>query len=371
MGMQLEIDVSQKYAIALGGGGAKGAYQIGAWRALQEAGVQYEAVAGVSVGALNGALMTMRDLETAEKIWKNITFSQIIDVDDAQMKSFFAGDLRGKEWIHFLRNMTDVVRQGGFDAKPLEDLLTKVVQEEKIRQSDVDFFLTTYSLSDRREMDLDVKTLPDGVLHDMLLASAFFPVFRQKKIGGKHYTDGGITNLIPLENLLVRGYRNIIILHISHIGFEKKVQIPEDAHIIEIAPKEKLSSVLQFDATSAKRDMQLGYFDAMRVLYGLVGETYYVVRTWSEERAYGMLCTWARKEVAKFGKELSLRTLNEQLLPKIAKEYHIKTTYYDLWLCIMEEQAQLFEISPFVIRTEDQLMQEILQKKKTTNQTME
>ena len=85
----MQIDISQKYAIALGGGGAKGAYQIGAWQALQEAGVQYEAVAGVSVGALNGALMTMRDLETAKRVWENITFSQVIDVEDSQMKAFF------------------------------------------------------------------------------------------------------------------------------------------------------------------------------------------------------------------------------------------------------------------------------------------
>lgn len=361
--MQLQIDVSQKYAIALGGGGAKGAYQIGAWRALQEAGVQYEAVAGVSVGALNGALMAMRDLETAEKIWKNIKFSQIIDVNDTQMKAFFDGELHGKEWLDFLRNMADVIRQGGFDAKPLEDLLINVVQEEKIRQSDVDFFLTTYSLSDHREIDLDVKTLPDGVLHDMLLASAFFPVFRQKKIGGKYYTDGGITNLVPLENLLVRGYRHIIILHISHVGFEKKVQIPKDADMIQITPKEKLSSVLQFDGISAQRDMQLGYFDAKRALYGLVGETYYITRTWSEERAYGMLCTWLRKEASQYGKELPLRTINEQMLPQIAKKYHVETTYYDLWLHIIEDQARILGISPFAIYTEDSLLQEVLQKK--------
>ncbi len=359
----MQIDISQKYAIALGGGGAKGAYQIGAWQALQEAGVQYEAVAGVSVGALNGALMTMRDLETAKRVWENITFSQVINVEDSQMKAFFDGDLHGKDWLEFFRNMIEVVRKGGFDTKPLENLLTQVVQEEKIRQSDVEFFLTTYSLSDHREIDLDVKTLPDGALHDMLLASAFFPMFRQKKIGGKYYADGGITNLIPLENLLVRGYRNIIILHISQVGFEKKVEIPEDARIFEIAPKGKLSSVLQFDGTHAKRDMQLGYFDAKRMLFGLMGERYYIQRTWSEEKAYGMLCTSLRKEATEMDKTIALRTLNEQMLPQLAKKYNVQGNYYDIWLRWVEDMANELQISPFGIRTEDMLMQEILQKK--------
>ena len=55
--MELKLDISRTYAIALEGGGAKGGYEIGVWRALEEAGVRYNAVSGTSVGALNGALI--------------------------------------------------------------------------------------------------------------------------------------------------------------------------------------------------------------------------------------------------------------------------------------------------------------------------
>ena len=54
--MKLQLDPNQAYAVALEGGGAKGAYQIGAWRALREAGIRISAVSGTSVGALTGAL---------------------------------------------------------------------------------------------------------------------------------------------------------------------------------------------------------------------------------------------------------------------------------------------------------------------------
>ena len=72
-------------------GGARGAYQIGAWKALKEAGIEIKGAAGTSVGALNGALICMDDLEKAEKIWENIRYSQVMDVDDHMMECCGSG----------------------------------------------------------------------------------------------------------------------------------------------------------------------------------------------------------------------------------------------------------------------------------------
>ena len=66
------IDMSKEYGLVFDGGGARGAYQIGAWKALVEAGVKINAVAGTSVGALNGALVCMGDVEKAEDIWSKM-----------------------------------------------------------------------------------------------------------------------------------------------------------------------------------------------------------------------------------------------------------------------------------------------------------
>ena len=80
--MELKLDRNKTYGLALEGGGAKGAYQIGAWKALREAGIRFSAVSGTSVGALNGAMIVMDDLQKAEDVWNNIHFSQVMDVDD-------------------------------------------------------------------------------------------------------------------------------------------------------------------------------------------------------------------------------------------------------------------------------------------------
>ena len=66
--------------------GRKEAYQIGAWKALKEAGVRIKGVAGTSVGALNGAFICMDDIERAEYVWKHITNSSVMKVDDEEMR---------------------------------------------------------------------------------------------------------------------------------------------------------------------------------------------------------------------------------------------------------------------------------------------
>ena len=99
--MEPVLDLTKEYGIVLDGGGARGAYQIGAWKALKEAGVKINAVAGTSVGALNGALICMDDVENAVRIWSELTFSRVMDVDDAWMTRLFDGSFPNKR---ILRN---------------------------------------------------------------------------------------------------------------------------------------------------------------------------------------------------------------------------------------------------------------------------
>ena len=51
--------------------------------------MRFDAVAGTSVGALNGAMMVMGELEQALRLWENIRFSQVFDADDVQLKKLY------------------------------------------------------------------------------------------------------------------------------------------------------------------------------------------------------------------------------------------------------------------------------------------
>ena len=67
-----------KMAIVLGGGGSKGAYQIGAWRALKELGIKYDIITGTSIGAFNGAMIVQGDFEKALALWREIDIDKVI-----------------------------------------------------------------------------------------------------------------------------------------------------------------------------------------------------------------------------------------------------------------------------------------------------
>ena len=198
--MKLRIDTSRSYALALEGGGAKGAYQIGAWKALREAGVKIDAVAGTSVGALNGSLIVMGDLEKAENIWENIRYSQVMDVDDETMSRLLKGDVKldekNKKLDSVAQQMFEVIKNRGFDVTPLRKWISQVVDEKTVRESPVELFIDTFSLSDGKLLELRAKDLPEGTLCDMLLASAYLPVFRSEKLGGKRYADGGLRDVL-------------------------------------------------------------------------------------------------------------------------------------------------------------------------------
>ena len=64
-------------AVVLSGGGSKGAYQIGVWRALRKLNISYDLVTGTSVGALNGALMVQKDYLKGLWLWYNMDFKLI------------------------------------------------------------------------------------------------------------------------------------------------------------------------------------------------------------------------------------------------------------------------------------------------------
>ncbi len=354
--MELQLDTSKIYAIALEGGGAKGAYQVGAWRALEEAGIRYNAVAGTSVGALNGAMMAMRDLENAEKLWRDMRFSQVMNVDDDTMGRIMSLDFESLSQVKSaVRTLVDIVRSGGVDVEPLRKLIAEWVDEEKIRRSGVEFFLPTYSLTDREAVEVVASELAEGELAGMLLASAYFPAFKQEQIGGKNYTDGGVVDSIPISPLIRRGYKDLIVIRLNSLGIQRWVKIPEDATITTIAPTRELGNVMNFTSGQSNANLVLGYYDAQKVLYGLVGETYYIDRTYTEKEAYDLLLPLLQPP------DVSLRRLNEEILPKLAEKLRCKGDYYDLFLAVMERLAVSCSLTPFRIRTDREFYAEVME----------
>ena len=358
------IDLTKEYGLVLEGGGARGAYQVGAWRALKEAGVKINAVAGTSVGALNGALICMGDIDKAEHLWREVSYSQVMDVDDVLMSQIFMGTA---DPIETMKEMMRLLKDGGADITPLRNLIEENVDEEYIRKSPVAFYLLTFSISELKELDLGIGDIPQGMLNDLLIASAYLPVFKTERLHGKVYMDGGMFNNVPLPSLINRDYKDIIMIRIFGPGREKKVKIPEDATIYSIEPRVHLGTILDFDHRKSVRNMKIGDYDAKRLLYGLKGMIYYIDQT-QEECYYLKQLVDLKPETLRFVSEaykldkdpaMLYRNLFEVILPVIASELKLEKcwTYDELYLTMMEATAKLFRVQKYKIYTDTKLLE--------------
>lgn len=367
--MQPILDLNKEYGLVLEGGGAKGAYQIGAWKALKEAGVRIKGVAGTSVGALNGALICMDDVEKAEALWNTISYSKVMDVDDDQMDSLFGKDRNPELVKEALKDTFRMLADGGTDVTPLRNLIEENIDEEKIRDGAVEFFACTFSLTDRKELEVDMKALQPGQMQDMLLASSYLPVFKNVKLQGKTFTDGGLTNVLPVNTLVNRGYEDVILLRIFGMGHVKRFEIPEHVNVYEISPRVSLGNMLQFDAVKSRRNMRTGYFDALRLIYGLKGRIYYIEESGEEcyylERLLHVNPDILREVLKKYKisdePELKFRQILEELLPTIAEQLKLsrKWTYGELYLSMLEATARYCKVPKYVVYTPDTLLEQV------------
>ena len=353
--MELKLDNSKTYAIALEGGGAKGAYEVGVWQALEEAGIKYNAVSGTSVGALNGAMMVMRDLEGAVRAWKDIRLSDVIDLEGDQEENLHKvlnGEVDLRDIQELIPQALDIIRNRGLDVAPLRAWVHEVVDEKKIKESDVEFFVSTVSLTDKKGLEVKVNDLPEDEICDMLLASAYHPSFRLEKLGGKYYADGGFVDTLPLRVLVENGYKDIIAVRIPGHGIERRFRIPEDVNITLISTNSDLGGVLNFDAEQSRRDMLIGYLDAKRVLYGLYGEKYYIERTMSDREAL-------RQLIDRADEGANLRRLCERELPRVARRLNVSGgDYYELFIAVLELEAETLGIENKRILKDTELLSE-------------
>lgn len=350
------------YAVALEGGGAKGGYEVGVWKALREEGIQYNAVSGTSVGALNGALMVAGKFDEAVDLWSSIKMSSLVAVEEKEgneLSKLFSGEFQLGELPDFVPKILSLIKGGGLDITPLKNLLRATINASDLRESEIPLFVTTLALTDRKPLEVRVNSLQtDDQVYDMLLASAYHPAFKNEPLSdGKQYLDGGVFDSFPLHALIENGYKNIIGVRLPGRGVERPLRIPKDVSLTVVRPTVDVGNSLAFDAEKAKYLIKLGYFDAKKAFYGLYGKKYYVKRTLSDRNALDwLLDRYERNDVS----EKPLRTLIEEEIPGIAKRLGERTgSYYEIMIAMLEEEAEARGVEPFLIRTDLELMRAI------------
>lgn len=368
--MEHEFDFDKEYGLVLEGGGAKGAYQIGVWKAFLECNVKIKGVAGVSVGALNGALITMGNFNEAEKLWSELTYSSIMDVDDEIMGKLMNGKLRDLKLKDLSKDLIKVIVDRGIDITPLKNLINEWVDEEKISNSKIEFVMGAFLINKLKEIEISAWEADKSYLKDYLLASAYLPAFRNERLHGLKYLDGGIINSVPIDMLLNRDYKDIIVVRIYGIGIEKPVKIPSDVNVLELAPRINLGGILEFNPKRIRKNIKLGYLDGLRLLRGLKGKIYYL--NWDLDEKDCLMYFFNVNESVKMAfleyykldysnPKIYNRLFIESVCSLLASTLKLNKTwtYTELLIACIELSAKTVKIQKYNVYTREQILDNI------------
>lgn len=243
------------FGLVLAGGGGKGAYQIGAFKALSECTLinNILGAAGTSVGALNMCILAQNNIDIGEKIWKKLSPEKVLTPD---------------------LNMLDL-KEGVFSREGLIDIMDNYIDISKISKCSKSLFTTvsrfdSYGEGTPTPEYLRLNNMEEDKIKKVLLASSALPIlYEPVNIEGGIYRDGGITDNLPIKPLYNLGIKHFIVVCLSNL---KKVPVNDypDAEFIIIKPTrdlgDLLTGTLDFSCDNAILRMQLGYYDTVRVL---------------------------------------------------------------------------------------------------------
>lgn len=285
-----------KRAVVLSGGGSKGSYEIGVWKALRRLHIKYDIVTGTSIGALNGALMTQKTYLKALYIWHKLSLEYLFE---QQPKSDTKKDILMLYGDNFFKN-------GGMDIKKIEDIIRKAINMKRFYKSDIDYGLITYNFSTKKPLVISKKDISKDKLVDYLMASATcYPAFQMKDIDGDKYIDGGFYDNLPINLAIELGATEAIIVDLRAPGLKK---LPKgNIKTTYIKPKNKISFFLDFNSEQAKINMNFGYNDTMKAFKRLDGDYF----------------TFRKDEISKFY-EKNKDNLSKLLSTSITKKQLLK-----------------------------------------------
>ena len=266
----------KRLGIVLSGGGGKGAYQIGVWKFLREAGLEkyVSALSGASVGALNSVLFASGNLEKAEELWLTKVQDAVLTQDEDVWESRKNKGIKNLSMLfknplsaigNLVYDAVEAAYNGICDRKGLCSLIDGNLNLSFIRSCPINLYAacTRISGSSRAVFRLNDYE-KDDVLKILMASSAIPGVFPAQYIGHEQYYDGGLSDNCPVSALEDESCDEILVVHLKESRGESVVS-KSGCHVTEIFPSESLgrffSGTLDFSPAHVESCMDLGYTD--------------------------------------------------------------------------------------------------------------
>lgn len=218
--MKAEPPPNEMHVLVLQGGGALGAYQAGAFAALHETGYEPEWVAGISIGAINAAIIAGNPpdqrVPMLREFWNLVSsslggkpfvpgkLSRTIfnDVSAALVAAFgVPGFFRPRVPPAALYPPGAEQALSYYDTTPMYATIDKLVDFDRLNSDDVRLSVGTVNVTSGNFVYFDTANQRVGPEH-IMASGALPPGFPPVEIDGQHYWDGGLVSNTPLQYVL-------------------------------------------------------------------------------------------------------------------------------------------------------------------------
>jgi NTE family protein len=201
--------------LVLQGGGALGAYQVGVYQALHEAGIEPDWVVGTSIGAINASLIAgspiERRMDRLNEFWAGVEYSGwqdslcMLPGIGGMMANWMtmASGIKGffePNPIAFTGQRTPLGSEaaGYYRTAPLRDTLSRLVDFAQVREGGCRLTVGAANVRTSEMTYFDSKKMQLGVEH-VMASGALPPAFPAVRVGDDLYWDGGILSNTPVE----------------------------------------------------------------------------------------------------------------------------------------------------------------------------
>lgn len=324
-----------KLGLVLSGGGSKGAYEIGVYKALKKLHKKVDIVTGTSIGAINGMFVAQKDLKGALKLWKNISFKTLYDEEEFPV---LENEKLSKIYMQYAKGF---INDGGLDIYKMKDIFNKYFKPHKFFKSDIDYGLVTYNFTKNKPVLKTKKDLTKDNIKDYILASAScYPAFKPYLINNEMYIDGGYYDNLPINLAIELGATEIIAVDLRAIGFKKNVK-DKTVDITYIAPNNKIGSFLVFDKNQAKKSIKFGYNDTMKIFNKLEGNKF-TFKKYNLIKNYNKYIDSYENKLKELFKHTDSKLLNKLFETEIFKGILNSKTLYNNFNQLIEEAGKIF-----------------------------
>lgn len=251
--------------LALGGGGARGCYEIGLWKALNEAGLRFDAVSGTSIGALVGAMYVQGALP------QMIEFVQTMHPQAIAKDMVYFPENLGK-WIQDRKKIEDflsryIFSRTGMNISPLKESLDAMFDYKAFRASPTNFACMTFNLSTKRPEAYFKNGMNEENAQNIILASAScYPAFPVMKMNAQEYIDGGYWDNVPVDLAEKMGAKKVLGVDVEGPGLVLPVSPSVDLFLMK--PILPLENFLDFSRAACMKNLAAGELE-MGKLRGL------------------------------------------------------------------------------------------------------